>query len=223
MLPLTLIGSAVQAEATSVSLGISSQTFTLYGQGPVAPGIGSFTVGQGASTSNGITSTFTLSGAIAGGDAGYNSGTYSFVTKYAGPNTPEAGPGAPIAQSNPSSTNQFYYDFLDPTTSITLFLNTPGKDYAIPLVTGGNFVTGTGFNFQFASANCTGVTVCGQNNVGLTPGATIYGPVTIGASFTVATPAPGVPEPGIWALLLAGFGTVGFAARRRGAVTSVAA
>lgn len=211
----TLIAVGGQASATSVALGAGSQSLTLYGQGPVALGIGSFKVGQGSSSYDGTTSTFTFSGAISGGDPGFNSGTYSFVTSYAGLNMPEGGPAAPHAQSNPANTNQFFYTFLDPTTTITLFLNTPGQNYAIPLVTGGSFVAGTGFNFQFTTASCTGVAVCGQNNVGLTPGATIAGPVTIGASFTVATVAPGVPEPEAWALMIIGFGFVGLAARHR--------
>lgn len=211
----TLGFAATQAAAVSVSLA-STQDLTLYGQGAVSPGVGTFTIAQGTSTFDGTTSTFTLSGAITGGDAGYNSGTFSFVTKYAGPNFPEAGPAAPVAQSNPNNLNYFYYDFLDPTTSITLFLDTPSQNYAIPLVTGGNFVAGTGFSFAFITATCTGVTTCTQNNVGLTPGATIGGPVTISANFTVATPAPGVPEPAAWLLMVAGFGVVGVAARRRG-------
>lgn len=207
--------AATQAAAVSVSLGLGTQSLTLYGQGAVAPGVGSFRVGQGASSFDGTTSTFTFTGAITGGDAGYSSGTYRFVTKYAGPDAPQAGPGAPLAQSNPNDLNYFYYDLLDPTTSVTLFLDTPGHNYAIPLVTAGDFVNGTGYSFAYTNGTCTGVSVCTQNNVGLTPGATISGPVTIAARFTVATPAPGVPEPASWALLVAGFGIVGAAARRR--------
>ncbi len=213
---------ATHAAAVSVSLGASAQNLTLYGQGAVAPGVGGFTVGQGTSSFDGVTSTFTFTGAITGGDAGYNSGTYRFVTTYAGPNTPEAGPAAPVAQSNPNNVNFFYYDFIDPTTNVTLFLKTPGHNYTIPLVTAGNFVAGTGYGFTFTNATCTGVAACTQNNVGLTPGATIFGPVTIGASFTGATPTPGVPEPTAWALLVAGFGGVGLAARRRRAVAVAA-
>lgn len=207
--------TATQASAISVSLGASAENLTLYGQGPVAAGVGGFTIGQGSSSYDGVTSTFTFTGAIAGGDSGYNTGTYSFVTTYAGPNFPEAGPAAPVAQSNPGNLNYFYYDFLDPTTNVTLFLNTPGHNYTIPLVTDGNFVSGTGYGFTFTTPTCTGVAVCTQNNVGLTPGATIAGPVTISASFAVATSAPGVPEPTMWGLMVAGFGIVGVAARRR--------
>ncbi len=209
------LAGATHAGAVSVTLGAGTQELTLYGQGPISPGVGSFKVGQGSSTFDGLTSTFTFSGAITGGDAGFNSGTYSFVTKYAGPNTPQAGPAAPFAQSNPSNLNFFFYDFLDPSTSVTLLLNTPGQNYAIPLVAGGDFVTGTGFSFAFTTAMCSGVVTCTQNNVGLTPGATIHGPVTIKANFTITTVAPGVPETATWALFIAGFGAIGLATRRR--------
>ena len=203
------------AHATSVSLGQSAQDFTLYGEGAVAPGIGSFNIQQGAPVTSGGVSTFTLSGAITGGDPGFNTGTYRFVTTYDGASTPQGGPNAPFGQSNPANVTQFYYDALDASTNVTLYLNTPGKSYAIPLVTGGNFVAGTGYSFAFTTTSCSGVAVCTQNNVGLTPGASISGPVTTNANFTIASPVGGVPEPASWALLIAGFGAVGFAARRR--------
>jgi hypothetical protein len=219
---VVLAAVAVPAGAISVVLGAGTQNLTLYGQGPISPGVGSFRVGQGSSSFDGITSTFTFSGAITSGDAGYNSGTYSFVTTYAGANTPQAGPSAPFAQTSPSNINYFVYDALDSSTNITMFLNTPGHNYAIPLVTAGSFVTGTGFSFLFTTAVCTGVANCTQNGVGLTPGATISGPVTTSASFTMPTIAPGVPEPATWALLLSGFGMVGTAARRGRARRAVA-
>lgn len=212
---LTFASAAIQSHATSVSLGAGSQNLTLYGQGAVSPGVGGFRVGQGSSSFDGTTSTFTFSGAITGGDPGFNSGTYSFVTKYLGANTPNGGLNAPIAQSNPGNLNFFYYDFLDSSTTIDLFLNTLTQNYDIPLVTGGAFVPGTGFSFLFTSPTCTGVTTCSQNNVGLTPGATISGPVTISASFTVPTPVSAVPEPATWLLMLTGFGAIGVATRRR--------
>jgi hypothetical protein len=208
---LAATGSPAAASGSvTVDMGQSSQDFALYGQGAIAPGIGSFTVGQGSSVydpgSN--TSTFTLSGTITGGSTGFNSGSYAFITKFSGPDTPEAGPNAPPAQSNPSNTNVFFYDTLDPSTSMKLVLTgTPTGNHTIPLVKGGNFV-GPNFFFSFASASCTGVTVCGQNNVGLTPGATIFGPVTLGATFAA-------PEPATWAMMLLGFGALGGMMRGR--------
>ncbi len=207
--------AAVPASAINVSLGASNEIFTLYGLGAIAPGIGSFDVGQGSGTFNGTTSTFTLSGAIAGGDPGYNTGTYSFVTRYDGASTPLAGPNAPFAQSNPANTNFFFYNSFHSSTSMTLLLNTPGQNYVIPLVVNGGFVAGTGFSFLFTGVTCTGVASCLQNNVGLAPGATIFGPVTISASFTNPTPVGNVPEPSIWAMFVLAFGLVGSVQRAR--------
>jgi hypothetical protein len=171
-------------------------------------------VGQGAGVYDSVAnkSTFTLSGAITSGTAGYDSGTYAFVTTYSGAATPLAGPNAPIAQSNPSDTSYFYYDYLYPSTTMTLYLTgTPDGNFAIPLVQGGNFLAGTGFSFLYTSTSCTGVAICGQNNVGLTPGASIFGPVDIYASF----PTSAVPEPSTWAMLLLGFVGLGLAGNRR--------
>ena len=142
VLAVSAAGNASSATIT-VDLGPSSQDFTLYGLGALgASGIGFFAVGQGAGTydSGTDTSTFTLSGAITGGSPGYDSGTYAFVTAYAGADTPAPGPNSPVAQSNPSNTNEFYYDFLDPSTTMTLDLfGTPTGDHVIPLVAGGSF------------------------------------------------------------------------------------
>jgi hypothetical protein len=63
--------------------------------------------------------------------------------------------------------------------------------------TGGGVLTAIGSRFSF------GAGVLALNN---DPGATRYG----AGSFTAS-----VPEPTSWAMLLAGFGLVGFAARRR--------
>jgi PEP-CTERM motif len=211
-LVLSTWAGAAAAATIVVDLGPSAENFTLYGQGAIAPGIGSFTVGQGSSVydSGTNTSTFTLSGMITGGSPGFDSGTYAFITTYAGMDTPEAGPNAPTAQSNPMDTNEFFYDSLDPSTTMTLDLfGTPSGNFVIPVVAGGNFL-GPDFSFLFVTTTCTGVGSCDQNTVGLTPGATIYGPVTISASFNV-------PEPATWALMLIGFAglaAAGYGGRR---------
>lgn len=213
------VAETASAATIFVDLGASSQDFTLYGLGPVSPGVGSFTVGQGSSVYDAgtNTSTFTLSGTITGGSTGYDSGTYSFVTTYTGLDTPQGGPNSPIAQSNPADTNEFFYDFLDPSTTMTLNLfGTPTGDHSIALVAGGNFVADTGFSFAYVSTDCTGVSSCGQNNVGLTPGATIFGPVDVFASFST------VPEPSTWALMLLGFAGIGFVGYRRARVPRAA-
>ncbi|WP_255602578.1 FxDxF family PEP-CTERM protein [Polymorphobacter megasporae] len=46
-------------------------------------------------------------------------------------------------------------------------------------------------------------------------GTTSGAPASVGSSVTFALATAAVPEPASWALMLAGFGMVGFAARRR--------
>jgi hypothetical protein len=212
-LSISLAGAA-SAGTLLFDLGPSAENFTLYGLGPTAPGIGSFTVGQGAGVFDSVTdiSTFTLSGSIEGGSPGFDSGTYTFVTTYSGADAPGGGPNSPIAQSNPSDTNEFFYDFLDPSTTMTLDLfGTPTGNHVIPLVVAGGFVPGSGFSFFYASSSCTGSPPsCTQNDVGLTAGASIFGPVTISASITTSD----VPEPSTWAMMLIGFAGLGYASYR---------
>ncbi|MBV8103775.1 MAG: PEP-CTERM sorting domain-containing protein [Hyphomicrobiales bacterium] len=214
VLAVSLCGTA-SAATLFVDTGPSSQNFTLYGQGAYSPGLGSFTIGQGAGSydSGTNTSTFILSGAITGGSPGLNSGTYEFITTYSGNDTPEAGPNAPQGHSNPSNSNEFFYSLLDPSTTMTFDLfGTPTGNHVIPLVAGGSFL-GPGFGFSFTTASCTGSPMggCGQNNVGLTPGTSIFGPVDISVSFSSAL----VPEPSTWALLFLGFAGLGFAGYRK--------
>jgi hypothetical protein len=126
--------------------------------------------------------------------------------------TPTAGPNAPFARSNPSNTNYFCYDFLDPGTKMTLCLTgAPDGNFAIPLMESGSFVTGAGFSFLFTSSNRAGVAICGQNNLGLTPRASIFGPIDTDAFF----PTADIPEPSTWAMMPIGFVGLGFVGCRR--------
>ena len=219
--------TAAMADTINVDLGPSAEAFTLYGQGfsgeystdGTDTPLGSFTDSQGASTYDAMTdvSTFTLTGLITGGSAGYDAGTYTFTTQYSGVSDPQGGPGAPQEISQSGNPNQFEYAYLDPSTQITLTLNTASGVYLEPLVQDGNFVAGTNFGFAFTTAVCTGVDVCTQNDVGLTPGSTISGPVTTFASFsgpTIVPPVSAAPEPSSWALMILGLGGIGCAFRR---------
>jgi hypothetical protein len=205
---------AGSAGASTVNLGPSAENFTEYGMGPVGlPGSNSsYTFGQGTGTTNGTTSTFTLSGAIASSDLpGFSTGTYTFVTTYSGTDSPTAGPSAPQGQATFGS-DQFFYSFLNPSTSMTLNLTNGSNNFSEALVTAGNFVPGTDFFFSFTNDQCTGLgaATCSPANVGQTPGSTLFTPTDITATFTAA-----VPEPSTWTMLILGFAGVGFMAYRR--------
>jgi hypothetical protein len=62
---------------------------------------------------------------------------------------------------------------------------TPTGDHVIPLVTAG-LLDGPDFSFAFVSPSCTGIAACDQAGVGLTPGSSIFGAVTIGVNITTA-------------------------------------
>jgi hypothetical protein len=196
------------AATTYVDLGESMQDFTLYGDGG-----GYFAVGQGAGTTDGVTSTFTLSGAITGGSPGVGSGTYSLVTTYGGIDTPDAGPLAPIGVEISGSPDEFEYYYFYPSTNETLNIYNIGgtETQSIPIVVDGGFVNNlTGLSLSFVSTTCSGALAsCDQGNVGYTPGSSIYGPVTGYVSVS------SVPEPAAWALMLLGVGLAGAAARSR--------
>jgi hypothetical protein len=74
---LTVAAASAHAGTIDIDLGASDQNFTLFGMGgsPENSGFGTYTVGQGSSTFDGMTSTFTLSGSITGGSPGFDSGT----------------------------------------------------------------------------------------------------------------------------------------------------
>jgi len=214
----TALAGAANASTITINLGLTAQNLTLYGKGETSPGsqIGTYTVGQGAGTFDGTTSTFTFSGAITGGNtAGLDSGTYQFVTTYLGDDTPTAGPNAPRAQASAPNSNSFVYSFLDPSTNMTLFIQTPDGNFSEQLVHNGQFLAG--FGFAYANATCTGLGAnpCSQGLVGNTPGATISGQITGGVSFDSGGLQGGVPEPTTWALMILGFGGVGAAVRAR--------
>lgn len=218
ILALTVLISAVTsagAAPITLKLGPSAETYTLYGLGDNGAGRGTYANGQGASSFDGITSTFLLSGAITGSsDPAYATGTYRFITTYAGADTPNAGPNAPNSISNAMFPDYFNYSFIDPSTSISVVLTTPSGVKTVDLFSGNNFESGTNFSFSFVNATCSGkpVSPCTQYNVGLTAGAIYSGPTTIFVSFTPAVPTP---EPGTAALAVAGLAALGLTWRSR--------
>jgi hypothetical protein len=178
-----------------VDLGPSAQNFVETGQGAVTKNsgtYGTYTLQQGSCSAAAGTTTCTLSGAITtGGSPGFTSGSYSFVTTFA---TSDVSPIQAITSTTDpgSGANFFNYSVLAPDVSMVLDLTTSSGTYVEPLVTGGNFDAGAGFNFSFTSDMCSGTPVssCSPALVGLTSGAILSSPVTIRAAFNAATTTP---------------------------------
>jgi hypothetical protein len=184
---LLLASPVLRADTVSVNLGLSAQNYTLTGLGPNGSAQGTFLDEQGACTSAGATTTCHLTGLYTGSTPGFTGGTYDFVTTYA---------TATPLQATEFNTNQFGFGPTDIPPGTTMFLDlhdaiSGNHDEAIY---DGSFVGS--YNVTFATATCTGVSPCSQDSVGLTPGATVSGPITGGASFTVPAASP-VPEPSL--------------------------
>jgi PEP-CTERM motif len=215
---LLLAVPAMNAATINISTGSTAQNFVLTGLGPVPPsGDGTYSIAQGACVSGGGSTTCSMTGSYTGSAAGYLAGTFDFITTYQGTD-----PLSIQGQSQNPTSDNFFYDFLSPTTNMNLELfDISGNDYNISLVKNGSFVPGTGFGFSYVTVACAGLpaaTPCSQANVGQVPGATTTGPVTIGASFDTldAVPLQGTtPEPSTLVLFGTGVLALAGAVRRK--------
>jgi len=147
-----------------VTLGTSNQNFGLTGIGGNTSGEGQSTVTWGSCAFDGTSTHCTVSGPFTGFGEG---GTYSFVLSY-----PGNGPFPLNAVSVSPGNNLISYQ----ATNQNSLVITLTQNNAPPI----SFYSFANFSFFFSNPVCTGVapTSCGVGQVGLTPGATIVGPIT---------------------------------------------
>jgi len=223
---------AVADTSVSISLGQSSQNYVWYGIED-SGGIGYWYVQQGDCSPTGGNTVCNLSGNFTGSTPGFTSGTYDLVTSYNGTSPAPYGVPAPspLVGGSVSTSTPNQFQFVDVTDGATMTLDLTASDgtmYSIPILSGGSFANGAGFNVFLASSTCTNVPAsCNlidaafYGNLSGTAGV-IQGPVTGNASFllstaTVTPPNTSAPEPGTFGLMLAGVGLV-FALRKAAAL-----
>jgi len=158
---LLCLAAAAPWASAQVTLGASNQNVTFTGIGGNAAGDGQSVVTWGACAYNGTNTVCTVSGPFTGLA---NGGTYNFVLTY-----PGNGPSPLTAISNFPGDNYTYFNLSRGsfTTSLT--------------ETNGPTITFYDLSFSYyflPSATCTPAgPACNVGQIGLTPGATITGPV----------------------------------------------
>ena len=158
---LFLAAASPPASATVATLGLSNQNFGLTGLGGNAAGQGQNKVAWGSCAFDGTTTTCTLTGKFTGFAEG---GTYSFVLSYAG-----NGDFPLIAVSRTPGDDLISYQAISNFSLVITLTPTKGAPIA--------FYSFANFSFFYSNPTCTGVSVCGVGQVGLTPNATINGPI----------------------------------------------
>lgn len=177
---LLFLTTAVPQASAVITLSRSSQNYGLTGIGANATGAGQSTVTFGNCTFDGTTTTCIISGTF----TGLGEGTYTFTVSYGGNgifplNAVSQSPGSNLFffEAN-SNYNPNTFDFF-----ITLApINAP------PI----HFYSFANFSFLYSNPTCTGANPCGVAQVGVTPGATISGPVAV--SFD---PTPSITPNGV--------------------------
>jgi uncharacterized protein (TIGR03437 family) len=165
-IPAFLVFLAVSSPQASaiVTLGLSNQNFGLTGIGGNASGEGQSKMTWGNCAFDGTSTKCTLSGPFTGLGAG---GTYSFVVSYAG-----NGPFPLNAVSQSPGSDLIFFQATNNFSFVITLAETNGPTIS--------FYSFANFSFFFSSPTCTGVaaTACRVGQVGLTPNATIIGPIT---------------------------------------------
>ncbi len=174
-----LLAAGAQQASAIVTLGLSNQNFGLTGIGVGTAGEGQSKITWGSCAFDGTNTNCTLSGPYTGLGKG---GTYGFVITYAG-----NGP-FPLNAITPNASTDLFSARATNNFSLTITL-APTDGPSI------SFYSFANFNFLFTSAaTCTGLAAsdCRVGAVGVTPNATITGPIT--GSFD---PAPAITPGGV--------------------------
>lgn len=153
---------APAAKAVVVTLGPSSQAVTFTGTGTNSSGAGTSRLSWGACVFDGANTTCTVSGPYTGLK---DAGTYSFTLVY-----PGNGPSPLGAVASPPRSDTVFFSLTAGTFTATL---TPVNGSPVRFYD----LTFSVF-FSPATDSCTGVSVCSVGAVGVTPGATITGPLS---------------------------------------------
>jgi PEP-CTERM motif len=213
----------VQAAYLGESIGpITDGTLLYEGFGELTPasGIGTGRWTQGNCAVSGGNTICTMSGnyidSVGSDGTPGGGGSFVFTMSYGG-----AGLSPVIARSStPGNDSLFFVNVADAIFKLDL---TPIAGGSISSIFPDNpFSNSLGFGLFYANATCTGLSaaqVCGPGQVGLTPGATAFGAVSL--RFNIPNTLSAVPEPATWAMMIFGFGVAGVSLRRRVATRAV--
>ncbi|MGI8989693.1 MAG: hypothetical protein ACR2I2_08930 [Bryobacteraceae bacterium] len=158
---LCLAGVMPRASATVIALGQSNENVKFTGLGGNASGAGQSSVTWGSCAFDGTNTKCTVSGPFTGLGGG---GTFKFVLAY-----PGNGPTPLTAISSVPGGDLIFFNLTAGSLVMTI-MESDGSSVT--------FYDPSHFNFTFSGATCSGIPVCAVGQVGLTPNATLSGPIS---------------------------------------------
>ena len=161
ILLLCVAAVSPQARGSVAALGQSTENVTFTGLGGTPSGQGQSRVTWGSCGFDGTRTKCTVSGRYTGLGEG---GTFAYVLDY-----PGNGPSPLTAISSVPGGDLIFFNLTSGSLLIT-FTPTGGSPFTV--------YDSTTFRFTFSSNTCTGVSMCSVGQTGLTPGATLTGPIS---------------------------------------------